>query len=74
MANDFLSSNFLKGLIDVGGQAITVVDTLVNKFGGIQTIIGGTTIGTGIYAFVKDFDCPVKGVLIISALILVGQS
>lgn len=54
LANDFLSSDFLKGLIDVGGQAITVVDTLISKLGVIPTI----GAGAGIFGFVKYFDYP----------------
>lgn len=54
LANDFISSDFLKGLIDVGGQAITVIDTLISKLGVIPTI----GAGAGIFAFVKKFDYP----------------
>lgn len=54
LANDFISSDFLKGLIDVGGQAITVIDTLIRKLGVIPTI----GAGAGIFGFVKKFDYP----------------
>lgn len=54
LANDFLSSDFLKDLIDVGGQAITVIDTLISKLGVIPTI----GAGAGIFGFVKYFDYP----------------
>lgn len=54
LANDFISSDFLKGLIDVGGQAITVIDTLISKLGVIPTI----GVGAGIFGFVKKFGYP----------------
>ena len=51
LANDFLSSDFLKGLIDIGGTAIDIIDNIVNglqqisSFGGNISSLGGT-LGT----------------------------
>ena len=49
LANDFLSSDFLKGLINVGSQAITVIDEIVSKLGMIPSIL----TGAGIFGLAK---------------------
>lgn len=38
LANDFLSSDFLKGLINVGGELIDILDTIIKNFGTLNTI------------------------------------
>ena len=37
LANDALSSDFLKGLIDCGGKLIDILDILVDKLGIVKT-------------------------------------
>lgn len=44
LANDFLSSDFLKGLIDAGDKLINILDTIIKDFGilpSLATAIGG---------------------------------
>ena len=47
LANDFISSDFLKGLIDFGDKLINILDLLIDKFGvlGTTAIIGGGILG-----------------------------
>ena len=45
LANDFLNSNFFKGLIDSGGKLIDILDFIIDKVGVLGTIgIGAGTI------------------------------
>ena len=39
LANDFLSSDLLKGLIEAGNSALKVIDDIVAKLGSVQSII-----------------------------------
>ena len=39
LANDSLSSDFLKGLIDTGTKGIGILDTLIDKVGLLKTAI-----------------------------------
>lgn len=41
LANDFLSSDFLKGLIDAGEKIITFLDKIIDKVGLLPTILTG---------------------------------
>lgn len=43
LAKDFLSSDFLKGLIDAGEKIITFLDKIIDKFGVLPTLL--TAIG-----------------------------
>lgn len=47
LANDFLSSDFLKWLIDSGDKLINILDLLIEKFGllGTTAIVGGGILG-----------------------------
>ena len=47
LANDFISSDFLKGLIDFGDKLINLLDLLIDKFGvlGTTAIVGGGIFG-----------------------------
>ena len=47
LANDFISSDFLKGLIDSGDKLINLLDLLIDKFGvlGTTAIVGGGILG-----------------------------
>lgn len=47
LANDFLSSDFLKGLIDSGDKLINILDWIIDKFGvlGTAVTIGGSILG-----------------------------
>lgn len=45
LANDFMSSDFLKGLIDSGDKLINILDWIIDKFGVLGTAV---TIGGGI--------------------------
>lgn len=40
LSNDFMSSNFLKGIIDFGDGAINVLDNLLSILGSFPTVIG----------------------------------
>lgn len=40
LSNDFMSSNFLKGIIDFGDGAINVLDNLLSTLGSFPTVIG----------------------------------
>lgn len=51
LAVDFVSSDFMKGLVDLGTTAITFLDSIIDKLGTIPTLI--TTITTVISA--KNF-------------------
>lgn len=48
LANDFLSSDFLKGLIDSGDKLINILDWIIDKFGVLGTLAGGAGIFAGI--------------------------
>ncbi len=52
LANDFLSSDFLKGLIDSGDKLINILDWIIDKFGVLIPLLGGIGIGS----FIKSFD------------------
>ena len=54
LANDFISSDFLKGLIDFGDKLINILDLLIDKFGVLGTAAG---IG-GIVAGFKNIGRP----------------
>lgn len=41
LANDFLSSDFLKGAIDAGGKFIDILDGIVNHVGILRTAFIG---------------------------------
>ena len=57
LANDFLNSNFLKGLIDSGGKLIDILDFIIDKVGVLGTIgIGAGTIA-GIKNIGKTYKC-----------------
>ena len=47
LANDFISSDFLKGLIDYGDKLINMLDLLIDKFRllGTTAIVGGGILG-----------------------------
>lgn len=44
LANDSLSSDFLKGFIDTGTKGIGILDKLIDKIGILKTLIVG--VGT----------------------------
>lgn len=46
LANDFLSSDFLKGLIDAGEKIITFLDKIIDKIGVLPTLL--TAIGAAL--------------------------
>ena len=58
LSNTTLDSSFLKDIVNTGTGAIEVLDWLIDKFGILQTLIGGFAIGKGITSFVKSFDKP----------------
>ena len=59
LANDFISSDFLKGLIDSGDKLINLLDLLIDKFGVLGTagIIGGGILGANNLG--KTYKCMV---------------
>ena len=52
LSNDLLSSSFLKGLIDVGGKLIDLLDLIIDKFGVISALVGGF----GLAKLIKNLD------------------
>ena len=50
LANDFLNSNFLKGLIDSGGKLIDILDFIIDKVG----VLGTIGIGVGAFAGIQN--------------------
>ena len=50
LANDFISSDFLKGLIDSGDKLINILDLLIDKFG----VLGTIGLGAGLFAGIKN--------------------
>lgn len=46
LATDFLSSDFLKGLVDTGNTVINVIDTITSKAGSLTTV--ATAIGAAL--------------------------
>lgn len=48
LAESFVSSNFLKGIIDFGNGAINVLEKLIDTLGVIPTLAAGGGIFTGI--------------------------
>ena len=58
LSTDTISSNFLKNIVDAGTNVLDVLDWVIDKFGILQTLIGGFAIGKGITSFVKSFDKP----------------
>lgn len=53
-----VNSDFLKGIVDAGTTILKVIDTIIDKFGILQTVIGGFAVGKGITSFVESFDKP----------------
>ena len=60
LESDLVDSNFLKGIVDFGTEAIHVLDQLIDQFGLLPTIIGVGGAGTGIFKFIKNFDWVLK--------------
>ena len=58
LSTDTINSNFLKNIADTGTNVLEVLDWVIDKFGILQTLIGGFAIGKGITSFVKSFDKP----------------
>lgn len=48
LSNTTLDSSFLKDIVNTGTGAIEFLDWLIDKFGILQTLIGGFAIGKGI--------------------------
>ena len=64
LANDFISSDFLKGLIDFGDKLINILDLLIDKFGVLGTtaiigggILGGNNLGKTYKCMVFKYNC-----------------
>ena len=49
-SSDFLQSSFLKGLVDTGNKALTVIDSLMDKIGVMGTIIAGASFAKALPA------------------------
>lgn len=58
LSTDTINSNFLKNIVDTGTNVLEVLDWIIDKFGILQTLIGGFAVGKGITSFVKSFDKP----------------
>lgn len=58
LSNTVISSDFLKGIVDLGTSLLEVITSLIDNFGVLQTLIGGFAIGKGLTTFIKGFDKP----------------
>lgn len=47
LANHVLDSSFLKGIVDTGGNAISVLDTIIDKVGMLPTLMSAIGAGFG---------------------------
>lgn len=56
LSTTVVNSDFAKGLVDAGTDIVTFLDTIIEKIGSLNTLIGGFAVGKGIYSFVKNFD------------------
>lgn len=51
-------SGLLKGIVDTGTDAIGILESLIDNFGILQTVISGIALGKGAFTFVESFDKP----------------
>ena len=51
-SNDFISSDLVKGVVDTGTGMLGFLDTAVQKFGALQTLVGGVALAKGIKSIV----------------------
>lgn len=51
-SNDFISSDLVKGVVDSGTGVLGFLDTAVQKFGALQTLVGGVALAKGIKSIV----------------------
>ena len=51
-SNDFISSDLVKGVVDTGTGILGFLDTAVQKFGALQTLVGGVALAKGIKSIV----------------------
>lgn len=51
-SNDFISSDLVKGVVDSGTGILGFLDTAVQKFGALQTLVGGVALAKGIKSIV----------------------
>lgn len=51
-SNDFISSDLVKGVVDAGTGILGFLDTAVQKFGALQTLVGGVALAKGIKSIV----------------------
>lgn len=56
LSTTIVNSDFAKGLVDAGTDIVTFLDTIIEKIGSLNTLIGGFAVGKGLYSFVKNFD------------------
>lgn len=56
LSTSFIGSDFLKGLVDGGTEAVGVITDLNDQFGTLGTLLGGAAIAKGTYSFFKNFD------------------
>lgn len=52
LSQTILNSNFLKGIVDSGTDAINIIDSIIDKVGILTPLLSGASIAT----FVKNFD------------------
>ena len=53
-----LDSGLLKGIVDIGTDVIGILESLIDNFGILQTVISGIALGKGAFTFVESFDKP----------------
>lgn len=51
-SNDFVSSDLVKGAIDTGSGALGFLDSAIQKFGALKTLVGGVALVKGIKSIV----------------------
>lgn len=51
-------SGLLKGIVDTGTDALGILESLIDNFGILQTVISGIALGKGAFTLVESFDKP----------------
>lgn len=55
-----INSDFLKGIVNGGTEALNIATQLIDTFGILGTLLGGFGVTKGITSFVKGFDKSIR--------------
>lgn len=63
LSTSFLTSDFLKGLVDTGTKVINIVDNIIERFGTLPTLIAAITAGLSVknIGFFKNLNKDIDG-------------